>query len=844
MGKVSNCSQPKSNRAEEYLIQNWYSGPWAGIFRYNGDKKDTVREAIAQVAIKAATNNKIGYDQSRRITYYNNLKKHNYDPSKITVVCYADCSSSTAANVIAAGHICNVSKLKKVDEGMSTSSAKSVLTKAGFKYYTDNKYRKNDSNLKRGDILFKSGHVCIYVGNGKLNSSKLTSGAANRVSEPKNFKQSDSRWAKKQVGGMTCYTGGCGPTSVADVVAALIDEKYNPGVVFDYFKEKGYIIGGQGTTRDGITKGLTHYGIKSKDIKYSTSNWSKATAAAKAGKWVLSLMGGPSMWTGGGHYVLIYKADKSHVYVCDPSDRDIRKATISQYENHMKSYWIIDVANYGGVISSGSDSGGGTFADDGGAIDLQQAIAQLYTSDNYQWVVSDERKESLLLQHVKSTALETIRRITEGTGNILNDTILKSVIKQQAIEIKQKEIDRLIKKERKLVKGNLASYPNLVEAPFIEVDMNGIIIGGYNHQEDKYPNHINSLEVEKINGRINNYTINITHQIRAGEDPNFIDSLLSRTGVRNKVKIKYGDSAYGAFYREEEAYILDVTYNESVTSSSINYTIKAVSSVGSIQNAYYNFPGVESKPSTQIINMLYNNKYTSNQLLSVLGGMLNKTQVLSSGLIPTDDKSLWIPGGDNMSLVERLNQLVSYMQDPTDPTASYFLTYEDNKHNNSIFKITKVKKTGTSADAIKNCYYLDVGYPGDSFVTSFNIENNIYWPVYFKYAGKFNEYKYDIDYTGKLITTEINPLTISDRYQDIDTRKMNWWNFVSSYPISATVTIKGLMKPVILMENVYVYAQFYGKQDMATGLYSIIGQQDSISGNGYSTTLQLLRVQN
>ena len=841
--KVANCSEPKAKRAEEYLIMDWDYKSWSGMYRYSGPDADRVRETIAQVAIKAANNNKIGYSQGSRLTYYNNLKKHGYDPSKITSVCHADCSSSTAANVIAAGHICNISKLKKVDPGMSTGSAYSVLSKAGFKHYTSSKYTKNVSNLKRGDLLHTSGHITIFVGNAKSSGSLGSSSGVTLVSKPKNFKQGDPKWGNKKVGDMTCTNGGCGPTAVADVVAALINKKYNPGVVFDYCKDKGYIIAGAGTTRIGITKCLTHYGIKSKDIKYSESNWNNAVAAAKAsGKWVLSLMSGPSMWAAGsGHYVVIYKADKNHVYVTDPSGRDVKKATISQYTSRLKAYWIIDVSDYGGTSS---DDGFGV-SDDGGAINLQQAIAKLYTSDNYQWLTSEEKKENLLVQSIKASGLETIKRLNDGTNSsLLNDNILKNIIKLQAIEIKQKKINDLVKKEKKLVKGNLASFPNLVEAPFIEVNLNGITIGGYNHQEDKYPNHINSLEVEKINGRINTYTINITHQVRAGEDPNFIDSLLSRTGVRNKVKIKYGDSAYNAFYKEEEAYILDVTYSESVTSSSINYTITAVSSVGSIQTAYYNFSGVESKPSTQIINMLYNNKYTSNQLLSVLGGMSNKTQVLSSGLIPTDDKSLWIPGGDNMSLVERLQQLVSYMQDPTDITASYFLSYEDNKSNNSIFKITKVKKTGTSGDALKNCYYLDVGYPGDSFVTNFNIENNVYWPIYFKYAGKFDTYKYDIDYTGKLITTKVNPLTISDRYQTIDTKKMNWWNFVSSYPISATVTIKGLMKPVILMENVYIYAQFYGKQDMATGLYSIIGQRDSISGNGYSTTLQLLRVQN
>ena len=518
-------------------------------------------------------------------------------------------------------------------------------------------------------------------------------------------------------------------------------------------------------------------------------------------------------------------------------------------ENRIKyaKQWYKKLTGKSGDTVSSDITTGSDIEDSGGAINLQEAIAKLYTSDNYQWVTDSAIKETTLSKNVKNATVELAKRYlnnSDSDSNTLKDSFINTTLKQIALEIKQKEIDKLVNKERKLVKGNLASYPNLVEAPFIEVNMNGITIGGYNHQEDKFPNHINSLQIEKINGRINNYTINITHQIRAGEDPNFIDSLLSRTGVRNKIKIKYGDSAYGAFFKEEEAYIIDVTYSEDVNSARINYTIKAVSSVGSIQQAYFNFPGVESKPSTEIINLLYKNKYTSNTLLDVLPGMKNRTQVLSSGLIPTDDASLWIPGGDNMSLVERLHQLVSYMNDPTDSTSSYFLSYDDNAQNNGIFKITKVKKTSGSGDILKNCYYIDVGYPGNSFVTNFNLSNDVYWPMYFKYAGNFSEYNYDIDQSGNLTKMKINPLVIDDRYQSINTKQMNWWNFVSSYPISASVTIKGLMKPVVLMENVYIYAQFYGQKDMATGLYSIIGQTDSISGGGYTTTLQLLRVQN
>jgi hypothetical protein len=71
---------------------------------------------------------------------------------------------------------------------------------------------------------------------------------------------------------------------------------------------------------------------------------------------------------------------------------------------------------------------------------------------------------------------------------------------------------------------------------------------------------------------------------------------------------------------------------------------------------------------------------------------------------------------------------------------------------------------------------------------------------------------------------------------------MNWWEYVRSYPITASLTIQGIMKPMMLMENIYIFSQMYGQQDLATGLYSIIGQTDNIGGGGCTTTLELLKI--
>ena len=50
----------------EWQIKNWYNRPWSHVIRHPDKVK---RELIAELAIEAANNNKIGYDQNQRHTF-------------------------------------------------------------------------------------------------------------------------------------------------------------------------------------------------------------------------------------------------------------------------------------------------------------------------------------------------------------------------------------------------------------------------------------------------------------------------------------------------------------------------------------------------------------------------------------------------------------------------------------------------------------------------------------------------------------------------------------------------------------------------------------------------------
>ena len=138
---------------------------------------------IAKMAKAAANNDKVGYDQYQRMTFYNALKAVDWDPSAIKTKCEADCSSSTAAIVIGAGHRTKTAALQKVSPHLTTYDMRSALKSAGFKVYTSSKYLTSDAYLKPGDILLNdNAHVAINLSTGsKVKTSTSTTSTSAKI---------------------------------------------------------------------------------------------------------------------------------------------------------------------------------------------------------------------------------------------------------------------------------------------------------------------------------------------------------------------------------------------------------------------------------------------------------------------------------------------------------------------------------------------------------------------------------------------------------------------------------------------------------------------------------------
>lgn len=162
---------PGDQSKTEYYVRSWYNGSWNGVLRHSNRN---VGIQIAQIARDLAKNDNIGYDQNRRHTYYQRLRSANWNPSSIRTKCDADCSSSTCANVIAAGHKLNNSALTSISPHCTTSTIRAALTSVGFSWLTASRYRTSDAYLPPGDILLHTGHhVTINLDSGSKSGSNI-----------------------------------------------------------------------------------------------------------------------------------------------------------------------------------------------------------------------------------------------------------------------------------------------------------------------------------------------------------------------------------------------------------------------------------------------------------------------------------------------------------------------------------------------------------------------------------------------------------------------------------------------------------------------------------------------
>ena len=407
---------------------------------------------------------------------------------------------------------------------------------------------------------------------------------------------------------------------------------------------------------------------------------------------------------------------------------------------------------------------------------------------------------------------------------------------------------------------DLISTENFIEAPFIIVKMGDYTFGTYTGKKENailgstmrvtYPNFMKGISVVKINGQVNTYTLKMTYAITENDDPNMLEKVFSSIKNSREMTLTYGDwNSPSNIYKEETALITSIKSNISIGSSKIEYTINGVSNALNLNSALYDFPERNAKPSDIIKELLYSPNYGMQKIFT---GMVNKKDVSNNNLIASNDKKVTIPSKSSTNVLDYISYLVEHMSSINTKDSSnvkdsiYQMCIMDdstNQFGGPYFKVKEISKSNNYSTE-DNAWEIDVGYPGKNFVTNFEIDNDEAWSILYDYKDKIEQssYSYRIDNEGNLVVQDSPSLLRSKRKKVPTERNRTWWTLMTQFPITARLTIKGLIRPTLIMDYVKINVLFYGQKHISSGIYVITKQEDKIDSSGYRTTLTLIRV--
>lgn len=366
----------------------------------------------------------------------------------------------------------------------------------------------------------------------------------------------------------------------------------------------------------------------------------------------------------------------------------------------------------------------------------------------------------------------------------------------------------------------------------------------------QFPQYIKQLEVVKINGQVNKYTLNIDYPVTQYDDPNFFEKVFSSVSRSRKIIFTYGDAETPAYiYKNEEAIITKVQQKFNLASSVISYTVYAISSAALTTDGSLTIPspGKKVKPSDEIKNLFRRNKSLQNTFTGMSESDLNK-------LIAGDDMPVEVESKQNISAIDYINYLAGCMRPiGSGPGLSkdiYIMTIHDDSITNSNKALSKngpyfeIKKVSTVMDH-GDAYEIDIGINTSTIVRSFEVEQNENYSIYYEYQGEAHpeDYVRRLDANGEWEEIYAPSKMMRENSYDVGATDQVWWTKATQFPINATIQVQGLLRPATLMQYVKLNVIFPGgNKHLSSGLYIVTRQADNISPSGYATTLGLTRI--
>ena len=158
--------------------------------------------------------------------------------------------------------------------------------------------------------------------------------------QPVDYKQYDSKWAKIMYSNhgdksQTIKSSGCGPTSMADIVATMKNPQITPPDLCKLSVGWGCRTNNEGTAWAFFPKIANEFGF-SRYIK--CTSLSDLKACLDTGGYAVASMA-KGYWTTGGHYICVWKYDDDYIYANDPASSTRKKQKITDFMKQRKAFF-------------------------------------------------------------------------------------------------------------------------------------------------------------------------------------------------------------------------------------------------------------------------------------------------------------------------------------------------------------------------------------------------------------------------------------------------------------------------------------------------------------------------
>ena len=186
--------------------------------------------------------------------------------------------------------------------------------------------------------------------------------------KPVDYKQYDNKWGSLSYAvdgeSSTIKSAGCGPTAMANVLAAIISPYIDPVTCASWARMKGYKVYKSGTSYNYPAAQAAAYGVNVRRLNTSnvygkTNNavHNQVMAELQKGNWIIACMG-KGNWTSSGHFIVVYGLKDGKVYINDPASAKANRAcnTWELFKSQVKYYWVVEVPDKikkNGIVKDG-----------------------------------------------------------------------------------------------------------------------------------------------------------------------------------------------------------------------------------------------------------------------------------------------------------------------------------------------------------------------------------------------------------------------------------------------------------------------------------------------------------